>query len=246
MSRRVPRGGPGPEWPNGPDDGQAYGHRSAQRNGYGPNGYNGNGAPGQDQQQHHYGRPGPAGYGQQQPYGGQSGTGRAQGNMRQYEDPQRYDDQGYQGPGQGPGPGGPAFPGEPSPDAPPARKGGRLTRPPLRGAFLLGRRQRLLPVLGRAQPRSYHRRQRPARRRGKRPDPIATAVPHLIVGCNYALALPALTAALPRTTGLISSPRGGIVMAISSLASSVNGRSGTRLVPVDRTAPWGKSSSRKR
>ena len=38
MSRRVPRGGPGPEWPNEPDDGQAYGHRGAQRNGYGPTG----------------------------------------------------------------------------------------------------------------------------------------------------------------------------------------------------------------
>ena len=58
MSRRVPRGGPGPEWPNEPDDGQAYGHRGAQRNGYGPNAY-----------------------GQHLPNGGLSGTGRGQGNM---------------------------------------------------------------------------------------------------------------------------------------------------------------------
>ncbi len=40
--------------------------------------------------------------------------------MRHYEDPQRFDDQRYQLPGQGPG--GPASPGEPSPDAPPAGK----------------------------------------------------------------------------------------------------------------------------
>ena len=29
MSRRVPRGGPGPEWPGEPDDGQAYGDQGA-------------------------------------------------------------------------------------------------------------------------------------------------------------------------------------------------------------------------
>ena len=34
----MPRGEPGPEWPNEPDDGQAYGHRGAQRDGYGPGG----------------------------------------------------------------------------------------------------------------------------------------------------------------------------------------------------------------
>ena len=174
MSRRVPRGGLGPEWPNEPDDGQAYGDQGAQRNG--------NGAPGQDQQQDQYGqyggpgRGGPAGYGQQQPYGGQGGNGhgpqgydqpgpppgpgqgydnqptqtfnyqgggatyqgnggqhgysydggprgfqdgRVQGNMRQYEDPQRFDDQRYQGPGQGPG--GPALPGQ--------RRAGRASGP---------------------------------------------------------------------------------------------------------------------
>ena len=100
MSRRVPRGGLGPEWPNEPDDGQAYGDQGAQRDGYGPNGYNGyNGddAPAQDQQQRHYGqyggpgRGGPAGYGQQQPYGGQGSTG--------------YGPQGYDQPGSLPGPG---------------------------------------------------------------------------------------------------------------------------------------------
>ena len=165
MSRRVPRGGLGPEWPDEPDDGQAYGDQGVQHNGYRPNGYNGyngngngNGAPGQDQQQHQYGqyggpgRGGPADYGQQQPYGGQGGNGHgpqgydqpgpppgpgqgqgydnqptqtfnyqrggaayqgnggqrgyngdprgyqnggAQGNMRRYEGPQRYDDQRY-------------------------------------------------------------------------------------------------------------------------------------------------------
>jgi len=176
MSRRVPRGGLGPEWPNEPDDGQAHWGQGAQRNG--------NGAPGQDQQQHQYGqytvpgRGGPAGYGQQQPYGGQGGNGhepqgydqpgpppglgqgydnqptqtfnyqgagpayqgngdprgyngyngdprgyqdgRGQGNMRQYEDPRRFDDQRYQGPGQGPG--GPALLNQSPHDAPPTRK----------------------------------------------------------------------------------------------------------------------------
>ena len=178
MSRRVPRGGLGPEWPDEPDDGQAHGDQGAQRNG--------NGAPGQDRQQHHYGqyggpgRGGAAGYGQQRPYGGQGGNGhgpqgfdqpgppsgpgqgqgydnqptqtfnyqgggaihqgngdprgyngykgdprgyqdgRVQGNMRRYEDPQRYDDQRYQVLQQGPG--GLALPGEPSRDAPPARR----------------------------------------------------------------------------------------------------------------------------
>ena len=54
MSRRVPRGGLGPEWPNEPEDGQAYGDQGAQENGYGPNGNNGNGhgAPVQDQHQY--------------------------------------------------------------------------------------------------------------------------------------------------------------------------------------------------
>ena len=247
MSRRVPRGGLGPEWPNEPEDGQAYGDQGAQENGYGPNGNNGNngnghGAPGQDQHQQQqygqYGRPGrggPADYGQQQPHGGQQqpyagqpqpyggqggnghgqqgygqqgygqqgygppgygppgyqpgpppapgqgqgqgydnqptqtfnyqgagpayqgnadprgnngynaynggnnaynggnngysggngdprdyGDGRVQGNMRRYEDPQRFDEERYQVPGQGPG--GPALPGEPEQDAPAPRK----------------------------------------------------------------------------------------------------------------------------
>src|SRR5580704_3251264 len=89
MSRRVPRGGLGPEWPDEPDDGQAHGDPGAQ--------HNGNGAPGQDQQQHQYGqhggpgRGGPAGYGQQEPYGGQGGTG--------------YGPRGYDQPGPPPGPG---------------------------------------------------------------------------------------------------------------------------------------------
>ena len=198
MSRRVPRGGLGPEWPDEPDGGQAYGDQGVQHNGYRPNGYNGyngngNGAPGQDQQQHQYGqyggpgRGGPADYGQQQPYGGQGGNGHgpqgydqpgpppgpgqgqgydnqptqkfnyqrggeayqgnggrrgyngdprgyqnggAQGNMRRYEEPQRYDDQryddqryddqGYEVPGQGPG--GPALFEQSPEDAPPPRK----------------------------------------------------------------------------------------------------------------------------
>jgi hypothetical protein len=223
MSRRVPRGGPGPEWPNEPEDGQAFGDPGAQHNGYGADNYNGNGngAPGRDpRQQRHgqygqYGAPGrggPADYGQQQAYGGQpqggqprggqggdrygqqgygppgygppgyqprpapgpnrgpnqghgqtqgqgydnqptqtfnyqgAGTayqgngdprgrngrngyngdpggyqdGRAQGNMRRYEDQQRFDEQRYQAPGQGPG--GPAQPGQPAQDEPPARK----------------------------------------------------------------------------------------------------------------------------
>ena len=108
MSRRVPRGGLGPEWPDEPDDGQAHGDQGVQHNGYRPNGYNGyngngngNGAPGQDQQQHQYGqyggpgRGGPADYGQQQPYGRQGGNGHG---------PQGYDQPGPPpGPGQGQG-----------------------------------------------------------------------------------------------------------------------------------------------
>src|SRR5262249_20069062 len=46
--------------------------------------------------------------------------GRLRGNMRQYENPQRSDDQRYQVPGQGPG--GPALSGQPSPDIQPPRK----------------------------------------------------------------------------------------------------------------------------
>jgi hypothetical protein len=214
MSRRVPSGGLGPEWPNEPDDGQAYSDQGAQHNAHGPNGRNGyngngngnrNGVSGQDQRQYGQyggaGRGGPAGYGQQQPYGGQGGNGygqqsygpqgydpqgydpqgyqpgpaqgqgqhqgqgqrqgqgydnqptqafnyqgrrgyqgngdprgyngdngdprgyqdgRRQGNMRRYEEPQRYDDQRYQGPGQGPG--GPALFEQSPEDAPPTRK----------------------------------------------------------------------------------------------------------------------------
>ena len=150
MSRRVPHGGLGPQWPDEPDDGQAQGDQGARRNG--------NHAPGQDQQQRQYaqqrgpGRSGPAGYGQQQAYGGQGydnqptqtfdyqggratyprngdprgrdgyggydrdprglQNGRRQGDLRRYEDPRRFDDQGYRLPGQGPG--GPASRGEPS------------------------------------------------------------------------------------------------------------------------------------
>ena len=67
MSRRVPHGGPGPEWPDEPGDGQAYGDQGAERNGYGYDG-NGRGASGQDQQQYgQYAGPGygaPAGNGQ--------------------------------------------------------------------------------------------------------------------------------------------------------------------------------------
>ena len=208
MSRRVPRGGPGAEWPNEPDEGQAYGDQGAQPNGYGPNGYNGynghngngHGAPGRDQQQ--YGRRpgrggagGPGGYGPQPPRGqggngyGQQGYGPpgygppgyqpgpppgqgqgqgydnqptqtfnyqgggaahqgngdprghqgyngdprgyngdprgypgggGQGNMRRYEEPQRFGDQRYEVPGQGPG--GPALLDETSADVVPARK----------------------------------------------------------------------------------------------------------------------------
>ncbi len=214
MSRRMPRGGVGPEWPNEPDDGQAYGDQGAPRNGYDYNGYNGRegngrGAPGGDPREYGQyreagqGHGGPAGYGQQQPHGGQGGNGygrrdfgpplgygppdyqrgqgqgygdqltqtvryqnggpthpgsggprgydngyqgngaprgyngqnghnghngdprghsggRMQGNMRRYDDPQRFDDQRYQMPGQGPG--GPAPAAETQADLPAARK----------------------------------------------------------------------------------------------------------------------------
>jgi hypothetical protein len=215
VSRRMPRGGVGSEWPDGPDDGQTYGgDQGAARNGYGYDGYNGRegngrGASGQDQRdygQYRGAGPGPsapAGYGQQQPHGGQGGNGygrqdygpppgygprnyrpgqgqgygeqptqqvnyqrggqptqrvsyqgggpvhqgngdprgyngnngyngdprgypggrtqaNAQGNMRRYEDPQRFGDQRYQMPGQGPG--GPAPAAETQADLPSARK----------------------------------------------------------------------------------------------------------------------------
>jgi len=114
MSRRVPRGGPGPEWPSDPDDGQAYGDQgAAARNGYGHGGYDGNGrgAGGQDQRQYgQYGEPGrgaPAGYGPPQSYGGQGGNGYGQ----QGHAPQGHAPQGYGPPGYQPGPGGPGGPG---------------------------------------------------------------------------------------------------------------------------------------
>jgi hypothetical protein len=98
MSRGVPRGGLGPEWPNEPDDGQAYGEQGAPHSAYGPSGYNGygHGAPVQDQRQYGqydryggHGRGAPGGYGQQ-PFGGQGGNGHGQ--------------QGYGPPGYQPGP----------------------------------------------------------------------------------------------------------------------------------------------
>jgi Phosphodiester glycosidase len=100
MSRQVPRGGLGPEWPNEPDDGQAYGEQGAPPNAYGPSGYNGNGhgAPVQDQHQYDQyggsGRGAPGGYGQQS-FGGQGGRGHW---------PQGYGPPGYQ-PGPAPGQG---------------------------------------------------------------------------------------------------------------------------------------------
>ena len=80
MSRQVPRGGLGPEWPNEPDDGQAYGEQGAPHNAYGSSGYNGNGHRAPVQNQHEYdpyggpGRGAPGGYGQQS-VGGQGGRG---------------------------------------------------------------------------------------------------------------------------------------------------------------------------
>ncbi|HEX7164123.1 MAG TPA: phosphodiester glycosidase family protein [Trebonia sp.] len=99
----MPRGGPGPEWPSEPDDGQAYGDRGtqrdrgAQRDGYGYGGYDGKGRSPADQEQYQYGQyrgPGygaPGGYGQPQSFGGQGGNG--------------YGQPGYAPPGYRPGPG---------------------------------------------------------------------------------------------------------------------------------------------
>ena len=104
MSRRVPRGGLGPEWPDEPDDGQAYGDRGVQHNGYGPNGhngYNGNGAPGQDQQQHQYGQYGGPGRGGPADYQGydnqptQTFNYQRGGAAYQDNDPRGYN--GYSG-----------------------------------------------------------------------------------------------------------------------------------------------------
>ena len=142
MSRRVPRGGLGPEWPNEPDDGQAYGDQGAQSNGQRRSGQDAASVRPVRRDQ-----PGPAAWPRpgirqpadadvQLPGRGATYQGTAtraattataapryqdgRENMRRYEDPQRYDDQRYQVPGQGPG--GPALPGESSPDAPPAAR----------------------------------------------------------------------------------------------------------------------------
>jgi hypothetical protein len=106
MSRRVPPGGPGPEWPNEPDDGQSYGDQGSPGNGYGYNGHDGNGRGASGQEQHQYGQYGQyggpvrgasAGYGQPQSYGGQGGNGNGYGQ-------QGYPPQGYGAPGYPPGP----------------------------------------------------------------------------------------------------------------------------------------------
>jgi hypothetical protein len=101
MTRKVPRGGLGPQWQDQPGDGQAYGGGDARRNGCRPSGYNG--------------------------YGGDLRgyrAGRVRGNMRRYEEPQQHDDQRYgrrhQVPGQGPG-SAPLLDQSPQ-GAPPARK----------------------------------------------------------------------------------------------------------------------------
>jgi hypothetical protein len=106
VSRRMPRGGVSPEWPQEPDDRRAYGSdQGAPRDGYGYDG-NGRGASGQDQRQ--YGGPqrggpqqggpqrgGPQqGYGQPQSYDGQRGNGYGQ---------QTYGGDGYGPPSHQPG-----------------------------------------------------------------------------------------------------------------------------------------------
>ena len=106
MSRRVPRGGPGSEWPSEPDDGQTHGDQGAQRDGYGYGGYerNGRGSSGQEQQYRQNRGPGygaPAGYRQPQSYGGQGGNGPG----RQGPGRQGPVQQGYAPPGYGPAPG---------------------------------------------------------------------------------------------------------------------------------------------
>jgi hypothetical protein len=122
MARRVPRGGPRPEWPDEPDHGQDHGgDRGAQRNGYGQDG-TGRGAPDQDQygqdqysqyqysqsQYGQYGGPGygaAAEYGQPQSYRGQDYNGYGpQGQAGQGGTPQGYGAQDY--------PGGPDYQGQ--------------------------------------------------------------------------------------------------------------------------------------
>jgi hypothetical protein len=194
VSRRMPRGGVSPEWPQEPEDRRAHGSdQGVYPDGYGRNGQGGDGSgapapdrPGAQDRRGQYGGPqsgGPAGYRQPQPFDGQRGNGygqegygppgygppgqqpgqgqeygnqptqtfnyrganpayqgngyqgngdprghqdvraqgNAQGNMRRYEDTQRFDDERTQVPGQGPG--GPALPGQQSsPDAPRPRK----------------------------------------------------------------------------------------------------------------------------
>ena len=88
---------------------QAVNYRGAAAGSRGngdPRGYNG-----------YQGNGGPRGY-NSDPRGYQDE--RMQGNMRQYEDQQGYDDQRYQVPGRGPG--GPALPGQSAGDPPRSRK----------------------------------------------------------------------------------------------------------------------------
>ncbi|HET6185703.1 MAG TPA: hypothetical protein VFE59_01750, partial [Trebonia sp.] len=135
--------------PYGGQGGDRYGQQGYGPPGYGPPGYQPGPAPGSNQghgqgydnqptQTFNYQGAGTAyqGNGDPRGYNGQNGQNghseynggpggyqdtRAQGNMRRYEDTQRFDEQRYQAPGQGPG--GPALPGQqPGQDEPPARK----------------------------------------------------------------------------------------------------------------------------
>ena len=131
MSRRVPRGGLGPEQPYGGQGTNGHGPQGYGAPGYqpGPAPAPGQGYDNQPTQTFNYQRGGAAYQGNDDPrgYNGYSGdprgyrVGRGQGNMRRYKDPRRSDDQRYQAPGQGPG--GPALPEQqPARGAPPARK----------------------------------------------------------------------------------------------------------------------------
>jgi hypothetical protein len=122
-------GGPGPGAPPGYPQQHGYGGQGGT--GYGQHGYSPPGYPpgqgqGYDEQQtqaFNYQGAGPAYPGNGQGYNGDPHgyqDRRGQGNMRRYESPPQFDDQHFQGPGQGPG--GPALPGQQAPDARPPRK----------------------------------------------------------------------------------------------------------------------------
>jgi hypothetical protein len=125
----YPQGYGPPGYQPGPAPGQGQGNRPTQPSNYqgASAAYQGNGDPrGRNGDPRDYYQGASTAYQGNGDPRGRNGDprgyqdGRGQGNMRRYEDPRRFDDQRYQGPGQWPG--GPVLREQPAQDAPPARK----------------------------------------------------------------------------------------------------------------------------